>query len=53
VKTAALESKPDYVKAIHRRATANEAIGKWGSLQSALDGAHLLLSPFRTRRFTG
>ncbi|KWU47525.1 hypothetical protein RHOSPDRAFT_14087, partial [Rhodotorula sp. JG-1b] len=37
VDTAALESKPDYVKAIHRRATANEAIGKWGSLQSALD----------------
>ncbi|GAA5865399.1 hypothetical protein JCM3774_005624 [Rhodotorula dairenensis] len=33
----ALESKPEYVKAIHRRATANEALGGWGGLQAALD----------------
>ncbi|GAA5986576.1 hypothetical protein JCM10908_003806 [Rhodotorula pacifica] len=33
----ALESKPEYIKAIHRRATANEALGTWSSLQSALD----------------
>ncbi|GAA6012685.1 hypothetical protein JCM8202_003412 [Rhodotorula sphaerocarpa] len=33
----ALESRQDYVKALHRRATANEAIGSWSSLQSALD----------------
>ncbi|GAA5994467.1 uncharacterized protein JCM10292_002082 [Rhodotorula paludigena] len=33
----ALEDKPGYTKAIHRRALANEAIGSWGSLSSALE----------------
>ncbi|GAA5919456.1 hypothetical protein JCM1841_002404 [Sporobolomyces salmonicolor] len=31
----ALEEKPDYVKALHRRALANESIGSWSSLSAA------------------
>ncbi|BGO98715.1 TPR domain containing protein [Rhodotorula toruloides] len=33
---AALEEKPDYAKALHRRALANEAIGSWSSLEASL-----------------
>ncbi|GAA6035791.1 hypothetical protein JCM8097_005703 [Rhodosporidiobolus ruineniae] len=33
----ALEEKPDYLKALHRRAMANEAIGSWSSLSSSLE----------------
>ncbi|GAA5866677.1 hypothetical protein JCM8547_002720 [Rhodosporidiobolus lusitaniae] len=32
----ALEEKPDYTKALHRRAMANESIGSWGSLSASL-----------------
>ena len=34
----ALEDKPGYLKALHRRALANEAIHSWSSLQGSLDG---------------
>ncbi|KAJ8294678.1 Tetratricopeptide repeat protein 1 [Rhodotorula toruloides] len=33
---SALEEKPDYAKALHRRALANEAIGSWSSLEASL-----------------
>ncbi|BGP31371.1 hypothetical protein JCM10296v2_003135 [Rhodotorula toruloides] len=33
---SALEDKPDYAKALHRRALANEAIGSWSSLEASL-----------------
>lgn len=47
--STALESRQDYVKALHRRATANEAIGSWSSLQSALDGTSLRFSSTSSR----
>ncbi|KAK4057811.1 hypothetical protein OIO90_001030 [Microbotryomycetes sp. JL221] len=34
---AALDDNPSYVKALHRRAMANEQIKSWGSLTSALE----------------
>ncbi|GAA5987420.1 hypothetical protein JCM11641_002285 [Rhodosporidiobolus odoratus] len=40
----ALEEKPDYTKALHRRAMANESIGSWGSLSTALEDFTALLS---------
>ncbi|GAA5829868.1 hypothetical protein JCM11251_007914 [Rhodosporidiobolus azoricus] len=33
----ALEEKPNYTKALHRRALANESIGSWSSLSTALE----------------
>ncbi|GAA6005028.1 hypothetical protein JCM11491_002313 [Sporobolomyces phaffii] len=33
----ALAEDPDYFKALHRRAMANESIGSWGSLTAALE----------------
>ncbi|SCZ98515.1 BZ3500_MvSof-1268-A1-R1_Chr7-1g09185 [Microbotryum saponariae] len=33
----ALEEKPKYMKALHRRALANEQLGTWSSLTSALE----------------
>lgn len=33
-----LKDDPDYVKALHRRAQANEQIGTWSSLTSAMEG---------------
>ncbi|BGP24007.1 TPR domain containing protein [Rhodotorula toruloides] len=33
---SALEEKPEYAKALHRRALANEAIGSWSSLEASL-----------------
>ncbi|GAA5906477.1 hypothetical protein JCM6882_004446 [Rhodosporidiobolus microsporus] len=33
----ALEENPDYTKALHRRAMANESIGSWSSLSSSLE----------------
>ncbi|CED84573.1 TPR repeat-containing protein [Phaffia rhodozyma] len=41
--TEALKDDPEYVKALHRRITANTAIDSWSSLQSALDDAKKLL----------
>ncbi|BGP15429.1 hypothetical protein JCM10213_005070 [Rhodosporidiobolus nylandii] len=46
----ALEEKPDYTKALHRRALANEAIGSWSSLSASLEdftalSSHAGLSP--------
>jgi hypothetical protein len=34
----ALIDKPEYFKALHRRAMANESIGSWSSLTAALEG---------------
>ena len=34
----ALIDQPDYFKALHRRAMANESIGSWSSLSSSLEG---------------
>ncbi|KAG8920350.1 hypothetical protein FRC00_010144 [Tulasnella sp. 408] len=34
-RTAALADDPNYVKALHRRATANEALGTWTSMSDA------------------
>lgn len=33
-----LKDDPEYVKALHRRAQANEQIGTWSSLTSAMEG---------------
>lgn len=35
-KTKALKEDPEYIKALHRRAKANEKIGTWHSLDAAL-----------------
>jgi hypothetical protein len=40
--TEALKDNPDNVKAIQRRATANEKLGTWTSLTSALDDYNYL-----------
>ncbi|SCV70959.1 BQ2448_3721 [Microbotryum intermedium] len=37
LKLATLEEKPKYMKALHRRALANEQLGTWSSLTSALE----------------
>ncbi|KLT43675.1 hypothetical protein CC85DRAFT_243554, partial [Cutaneotrichosporon oleaginosum] len=42
--TRALSFDPHYVKALHRRASANEHIGTWSSLVSAQRDCQLLLS---------
>jgi len=34
---ASLKDDPNYVKALHRRAQANEKLGTWASLQASLD----------------
>jgi len=34
----ALIDEPNYVKALHRRATANEKIGTWSGISAALEG---------------
>ncbi|KAL7417772.1 hypothetical protein BDY24DRAFT_335514, partial [Mrakia frigida] len=41
--TESLLDSPTYVKALHRRATANVAINTWSSLTSAQDDLKLLL----------
>ncbi|KDN52239.1 TPR-like protein, partial [Tilletiaria anomala UBC 951] len=40
----ALLDAPGYVKALHRRATANEHIGNWSGVSSALDDLKVLLT---------
>lgn len=39
VDQAALDDDPHYVKALHRRAVANEKLDSWTGLSSALEGA--------------
>jgi hypothetical protein len=36
--TLALKMDPEYLKAVHRRAVANEKLGTWSSLSSAQEG---------------
>ena len=36
---AALDDDPHYVKALHRRAVANEKLDSWTGLSGALEGA--------------
>lgn len=36
----ALEDDPTYLKALHRRAQANEQLGTWSALSSALEGVY-------------
>lgn len=42
--TRALQLDPHYIKALHRRASANEHIGTWSALVSAQRDCQLLLT---------